>query len=455
MLSITVFLLILILMYNNYCIYGAIVSLTPSTALFCLNLIQQSQHTWDQSICGFPLVSETQSVTFVTLEASFPFNAPSSIVKAAGPQFRQGSAVHGGIGLIISTSTISALYGQSSSSIEVMKVSVEFAADSYTSGLFPNTTNDTVTWNNSGSIYVSNPLNTTLWLNSRIIAETTGFVYLRYISDIFKNITMGAYEIFQPVNILTPNIANLQSIAPINQLEIGTTLVSPYSSYAFVKDATGFLLNQNCVIGTFLELTATSFFYFHCCVGSSSCPANCNLTSVNLNNPVDEKKVSIWYQEVQICFSSISNSGSTNLWLDIQDCYSSHPYAYVYKNSSAVYNVSLLDTTTYQGVYNPMIYRYVLQEQTISGSAIPSIATIDIVLMVFFYLSVVSMFLFLVLKVYRNKESKTSRNRTTYLDRITDKAQGEMAASVVEIMPLHNSKVRISDMSSRIVEDYE
>ena len=423
----------LILFYDNR-INGVLVNLTPNVAKMCMKMMKSPKKSYNSSACGFPLVGETESITFVTLEGSFPFNAPYNISKGAGPQFRQGTAIHGGIGIVISNTTRNGI-------ITSTKISVEFAAENYLSGLFPNTNNDTLTWNNTGSIFVNSPLNTSLWLNSRIISETSGYVYLRYIYELYKNISTHQYAVFQPIKVIQPNVTYFQSILPVNEKEIGNVVVNPNSSYAFVITTIEFLLNLNCEVDVVLGLTATSIFYLQ---------DETNLGIVYLDSSSNVAQVSKWYRQLYYCFSNLSsNSLRTNLYLDIQDCYGRHSYAYVYLSNSSVYNVSLLNTDTLvnQGVYNPMIFQYLLVAETNYNLQKPNTNTIDIILIVLFYMSILAMVVFIMAKVYYKRESKTSK-QSTYLERFHDKVQESMASSVIEIIPLH--KDRISDMNHRI-----
>jgi len=396
--------------------------------------MKTSSKLWDSNVCGFILVGEMESITFVTLEGSFPFNAPYNISKAAGPQFRQGTAIHGGIGIVLSNTTMNG-------TITSTKLSVEFAAEDYLSGLFPNIDNGNLIWNNTGSVYVNNPLNTSLWLNSRIITETTGYVYLKYIYDLYTNISNHQFAVFQPIKVIQPNITYFESILPVNENQIGNVTVYPNSSYAFVINTIEFLLNLHCEVDVVLGLTATSIFYLQ---------DQTNLNIVYLDSSSNVAQVSNWYIDLYACFSNLSSSSlRTNLYLDIQDCYSNHSYAYVYLSNSSVYNVSLLNTATHvnQGVYNPMIFQYLLVADTSYNLNEPSMNTLDIILIVLFYMSIMAMVVFIMAKVYYKRESKTSK-QSTYLERFNDKIQENMASTVIEIMPLH--KDRISDINHRI-----
>ena len=421
----------LILLYDHH-INGALINLTPRVAKLCKFAMRKSSSTWNMTLCGFPLVDETESVTFITLEGSFPFNAPYSVSKAVGPQFRQGTAIHGGIGIIISRT--------GNGKITSTKISVEFVAEDYLSALFPNTTSGSLVWNNAGSIYINNPLNSSFWLNSRIISETTGYIYLKYIYDLYRNISSEQYTVFQPIKVIQPNVAYFQNILPVSELDIGTVTVYPKSSYAFVISVIEFLLSLDCQVQVILGLTTTSIFYFQ---------DNTNLKIVNLNSS-SVVQVSKWYSDLYSCFKGLSStSPRENLYLDIQDCYGSYSYAYVYLNPTAVYKVSLLNTTALvnQGVYNPMIFQYLLSTNSTDTGKPPKMDILDIILIILFYMAIFCMVVFVIAKVYYKRESKTSK-QSTYLERFKDKVQEDMAASVIEIMPLH--KDRISDVNHRI-----
>ena len=431
-----IIILLIIIVFSNTFIDGYLVQLTPTIAKICMDQMTYSASLWNTTMCGFPLVGETQSIGFVTLAGSFPFNAPSSIQSRAGPEFRNSVGLHGGIGIIISSTSLSVLYGSSSNNFKFTKLSVEFLAENYISGLFPNVSANKVIWNNNGAIYVRNPIDTSMWLNSKIITETTGLIYLKYIRQVYQTIAAGGYDVFQPISVLTPNISAISSVTPTNQLEIGSLLVNPISSFTFVENTITFLLSEHFRIGTFLQLATTSAFYFHCCVGTG-CPPSCSpLSLVNLNITANEIIVSSWYQKLKKCYGSSSNA-------DIQSCYQS--YAYVYMNSSMVYNVTLLNMTQYQNesLNNPMIFRYLLEETSVADIEIPQLQPIDIVIVAFFSAMIAAIILFVGIKYYQKKGIRTEK-QTSYLDRFNSKMQDDFfyreSGAVVEILPITNKR---------------
>jgi hypothetical protein len=227
----------------------------------------------------------------------------------------------------------------------------------------------------------------------------------------------------------------------VSEIVIGNVTVNPNSSYAFVINTIEILLNLHCEVDVVLGLTATSIFYLQ---------DETNLSIVYLDSSSSMVQVSKWYSQLYSCFHSLSsNSLRTNLYLDIQDCYGRYSYAYVYLSNTSVYNISLLNTATLvdQGVYNPMIFQYVLVTDSNYNVKEPSMNTLDIILIVLFYMSILAMVVFIMAKVYYKRESKTSK-QSTYLERFHDKVQESMASSVIEIIPLH--KDRISDINHRI-----
>ena len=430
------FLIILLVLFSCD---GYLVQLTPAVAKLCIDDMKNAVSKWNSTQCGFPLVDESQSIGFLSLDASFPFNAPPNIQRKAGPEFRQGAGLHGGIGIIISSTSSSALYGLTSSNVQFTKISVEFVAENYINGLFPNTTNNKVIWNNNGAIYVRNPIDTNLWLNSKIITETNGLNYLKYIHKIFQTIATGGFEVFQPISVLTPNMTAFEAITPPNQLEIGNLLVNPTSSFTFVQNTIDFLFSENFPMGTFLELAATSAFYFHCCIGKG-CLSSCSpLKLVDLSFAANQALVSSWYQKLYKCFSSLASA-------DFQSCYGSYSYAYVYMNSSMVYNVTLLDITSYQSMYanlyNPMIFRYILEESYDYNNVTPQLEPIDIVIFILFSMMIAAIFLFVAIKYYK-KRGIRSEKQTNYLDRFNDKMQDDFyyRESGVVKMPIMNNRI--------------
>lgn len=403
----------LIIIINIIFIDGYLTTITPQTAQYCRSLLKSSinlRKLWNNELCGFPIALKTQAVGFIELESSFPFNVPFSISKNAGIEFRQGVTLHYGLGVIIASSSIDLLYGSDPNiGSTFIKFSIEFSANNYTGSIFPCKNDNDIQWNNNASIYVSNPLNTNLWLNSRIITSTTGLVYNEFIDQLYADIIKGEYSVFQPITIITPNISSFENyLTPINQNEYGTSLVPSMSSYTFVNNTIDFLLDKNCAVGAFLNLASTSIFYFQC-YGGSSCNS---LQIVPLNN-----NVYIWYENIYKCFVN-NNNGVIN-WESIQNCYN-ESYAYVYKNATYVYKVNLFNVTEYLATngdvtfYNPMIFRYIVQLPALINVINPQQRAMDYLAIVFLCLIVPSYIVYSIHKIKSNGKSKSKVD--SYLD---------------------------------------
>jgi hypothetical protein len=70
-------------------------------------------------------------------------------------------------------------------------------SNNYVGGLFPNTTEgiDNFMWNNEASIVVTNPLDENNWVNSRLIASTSGVAYTDFIQYLQSNFDFRKYFI--------------------------------------------------------------------------------------------------------------------------------------------------------------------------------------------------------------------------------------------------------------------
>jgi len=413
MILITLPILLIVVIILNI-VDGYFTTITPEIALYCKNIIKNSvklRKNWNNEICGFPLATNMQAVGFIALEGSFPFNTPKSILKNAGIEFRQGVTLHSGIAIIIATSSIDLLYGSDpNSGHSFIKFSIEFCSNNYTGSIFPykNNNGNNIQWNNNASINVRNPLDTNLWLNSRIITETTGLVYNEFIYQIYENILNGDYNVFQPITIISPNISSFETLLPITQNQYGSLLISSISSSTLVNNTISFLLSKECTIGAFLNLASTSIFYFQCTNGAS-CKS---LETVPLNDDVY-----IWYENLHECLVNFNGNGAIN-WQNIQNCYNLS-YAYVYMNSTFAYKVDLLNVTEdiYHNttIYNPMIFRYILQLQSLMEIE-PKIGAMDTFWIVCFFLIISFLLGFIIYKIFFNNSNKSKSKEDVYLD---------------------------------------
>ena len=396
---------------------GYLIDITPETASYCKTLLLENLNInkWNEEICGFPKAGATQYVGWVMLESSFPFNAPKNISKGAGIEFRQSVALHTGLCIIIAGTSIDLLVGtDADESSTFSKFSIEFSADNYADAIFPyKNNNGNIQWNNSASIYITNPLNTKLWLNSRIIAQTSGLVYNKFILQIYDKIISGAYNVFQPISILTPNVSSFESLSPINQNQYGTLLIPSTASFTLIEDAIYYLQDLECPIGAFLSLASTAFFYFQCNNDGNYCN---NLQVVPMEN-----SIYLWYENLKECIIKFNGNGAID-WENIQICYN-ESYAYVYMNSTYVYKVSLLNVTDYKSsncynttcIYNPMIFRYLLDIPLKYNIKTPTLTAMDYLYLVCYSLIIVGCIGFKIHERYSSPSSKKSKE-TAYFD---------------------------------------
>jgi hypothetical protein len=203
--------------------------------------------------------------------------------------------------------------------------------------LLPNVTaSGSIQWRNAASIVITDPINEDLWLNSRLITTTSGNAYSQLITYLQANTALYAY--YQPVTSLFLNLTLVNSSDIVSNddfNEIGTIILEPTNSFAFVNDLINQLGSYGCDLGAFLQIYATSFDYI------SSTKAAPQVVSWNGQAP---SAVAQWYQELKNCYGIVYDNTQTNgqgssYFLEaVKNCYGS--YAYVYKTSNSVYNVS-------------------------------------------------------------------------------------------------------------------
>jgi hypothetical protein len=257
------------------------------------------------------------------LSCLFPFSFLTR--NAAGTGFDKYGIAHAGLGIWDTTTDV--------------QFTIEFLSNDYVGGLLPNTTEDGyINWLNAGSIVITNPLDQSVWLNSRLITTTSGSAYSQIITYLQGN--YGLFSSYQPVNGVYVNGSLLNSTSPIatDDLEsVGANvLVVPTSSFTFVDQMINQLNSYGCDLGAFLQIYATSYDYI----------ARENIAPSIVSWPEGEKAnsdVYRWYDDLNACYhatydSTLSvNGGATYFLQKVKTCY--RDYAYIYLSSNSVYNV--------------------------------------------------------------------------------------------------------------------
>eukprot|EP01040_Poterioochromonas_malhamensis_P005401 gene5402-5795_t len=327
--------------------------------LLILPLIFSTQY----DIYSGPSLSNSDSVQFFYLEAPFPYNAPQSIKDTAGSNFDKYGVSHAGLGIWDTTTDV--------------KFSIELVSNDYVGGLLPNTSNGVITWLNSASIVITDPLDTNAWLNSRLITTTSGSAYSQLITYLQGN--EGLFQYYQPVTALYVNTSLLNSTDTVTNDDIdqvGSILVAPTNSFAFVDELINQLGSYGCDLGAFLQIYATSFDYF---ARDKSAPTVVSWTAGQQANP----DVYRWYSDLYNCYeqsytTTQTDSGDANSFLALvaKDCY--HDYAYFFKTTNSVYNITLAsDTADYA---TPMLTQYIYNLPSSNDGDAENLTAIDYVM---------------------------------------------------------------------------
>jgi hypothetical protein len=229
-----------------------------------------------------PTLAATDSVQVYLLVSSFPYNAPSSIVKDAGSDFISNAAVHSGIGIWDTTTN--------------ERFSLEFVSQNYVGGLLPNVTSTrrTLEWQNKGKIVVTNPLTVGSWTHSQLVTTTGAVAYSELVSYINENAYKYAY--FQPVSVYS-NSTLCEKQGGDARCAQGL-LVAPMSSYSFVSDIFVQLGSYGCDLSSILSVYFASFAYF----GTSASTIS---WSSSFSSP--PQAVVDYYYELSACYEASYN----------------------------------------------------------------------------------------------------------------------------------------------------
>jgi len=288
---------------------------------------------------------------------------------AAGPSFIQYATTHAGLGVWDLTNGV--------------KLTIEFVANDYTGALLPQllVSSNSLYWNNSGSIAVTNPINENNWVNSRHVASSTGVAY----ADL-RNYLLGNYKTFntyQPVTVVKTSYNDLLN-GTVSQASV---VVDAQDSYWFVNNLVQNLADFGCETETFIQTYASSFDYF---TSSSSSASLVQWSSTS----VPPSSVFDWFVALDACYTDKYNSavnaksGAQLFLIAIQSCYGS--YAYVYQSPTSVYNISLIDveTTANYTYRTPALLRYKYKLPTASSVNPETLSWLDYILIILLFGSV-------------------------------------------------------------------
>jgi hypothetical protein len=172
---------------------------------------------------------------------------------AAGSNFQQYGVAHAGLGVWDTTTDD--------------KFTIEFISNNYVGALLPNLANGVLTWENSGSIVITDPIDDTssYWINSRLITTTTGSAYNQLIT--YLQGSRANFATYTPITALSANKTLIDNYngADISNDDLssigGSILLQPINSFAFVDTLIDQLSSYGCDLGSFLNIYTTSFNY--------------------------------------------------------------------------------------------------------------------------------------------------------------------------------------------------
>lgn len=318
------------------------------TALALLTLIMLCQDVNSKitDVHGLPNIDNSHEVQFYYLESSFPFNVPDYISTRVGDGFKEYSTLVAGIGIWDTTADI--------------KFSIQFVSNSYVGALFPilNDTYGEITWNNTGSIVVTDPLDETSWVSSRHIVTTNGGPYSRLVQFLQESENPN-FNVYQPINIVNPSSALISNyttdefsfIFQLNSANDGNEIVEATNSYTFARYIVDELHLIGCKVDSFLPIYNSSFSYMTDLEEVETLSYSDNISA--------KSEVFNWFSSIEACYKRIfvDADDSNNVALifeSISNCYNISDYAYVYKSATSVYKVRLFNTSI---IPVPTVYR--------------------------------------------------------------------------------------------------
>lgn len=163
------------------------------------------------------------------------------------------------------------------------KFTIEFLSDNYVGGLLPNCSDGYIHWQNAASIVITDPIDDSAWLNSRLITTTSGNAWTQIITYLKDN--TNKYTTYQPVTALYLNasLVNSSVITSNDDIDsIGSLVLAPTNSFAFVSDLINQLGSYGCDLGAFLQIYSTSFDYS---TNTSAAPTTVEWTSGDRADP--------------------------------------------------------------------------------------------------------------------------------------------------------------------------
>ena len=362
----------------------------------------------NNTVCSFPKAFNSYTATFHLLEGSFPFNTPNDIRKQAGNIFRSNIQAHSGIGIVLESYPGACAAINPLKTVVCIQITVEFASNNYTGGIFPNIINNNqqIQWNNNGSVYLTNPINQNNWINSKILTTTTGYIYNQYVVKILDMIKSGHYDIYQPISIVNPNTTSFSSLLQIPEQYVGTILY-PASSYTFTNQTISYLVSVQCAIELLLSPPSTNYMYF----------TNTEVQVIGLDGGTIEQEVSQWYHNLYQCYyTNITHSNDTCL-TDLSSCYTTKPYAYIYNNASSVYKIILYPNTI--DISTPLLFRFLMTTLSVAPLTTPTLGATDVFVLVVLSIVFVAYCGYLTTRLVKGKTSGSHKEMEgRFLNRI-------------------------------------
>jgi len=347
-----------------------------------------------ETVDDMPFFQYGDQVEFYYLESSFPYNVPANVEVAAGSYFNN----------FVMTSAAMGIWNKDSN----VKISVQFVCTSYVDALFPTvvtastTSGKALQWNNGGKIVVTEPLSENEWLDSRLVATSTGSAYQNIVDTLQNYEDDGDFTFYQPVNVLNP-----QALNP--SLGTDNYLVQAQNSYYLTMELFRVLSDTGVDLESFASLFLTSFSY-----ATEATPVLLQWAAAD-GPPVT---VTDFFVAAKTCYNTkFSDVQGNSAAIDggyggmvflnsVIDCYANGT-AYIYASATSVWEITLSPSQP-----TPQLLRFPVPLPPGNDDLNSDLSAMDILVLV----SLGSIFVILILVMGRHMWLKKSQPKGAHLD---------------------------------------
>lgn len=282
---------------------------------------------------GMPTLKDSDVVHFYYLRSDVAYNIDIDNVTES---MHGGYETHAGIGVWDITTD--------------MKFSIELVPTTGIGNIFfpvvdtADTSEVEMTWMNVGEIHTTSPIDEA-WNSGQFITATIGAGYLKWATAIQERVKASAnvYQLMQPFTVVQlTSETEFESVLRDNRkTSMGNTLVSNQDSFSFATEALDILGTLGCDLTTFQTPRITTLGYSTPVAAVEAIP----VVDVSIKGSSRETRLQVaqWFETTKECaLGKISPANGIVHFVRLlsDDCLT-QGYAYLYRDDSSVYNVTL------------------------------------------------------------------------------------------------------------------